>query len=272
MNDFSFSSEDFSVQNSKKYRLSIQLNPDGFSALLSNSAGDIIKLLHRTGLSDELLAEQFRNEPELIAFTHLPYQAVDILFTNPEISLIPEELYDPSLKNLLFDSVFPIEKNDLILEEKLSWMEAMLLFKLGEKQRRFLLLFKNEPTASHIAALHPVSYTSYPHWKNAVFLYVNGRHVMQSCYKDGSLEYLGIKTCIEVNDLVFNVLNVMKQVYGKPDAHPVYYSGSLKSSDEEIAILGRYLRKVAPMEDPLPFEIAGGMSGNYFTPLLEPGS
>jgi len=90
---------------------------------------------------------------------------------------------------------------------------------------------------------------------------------MLSCYKDGALEYQGIIEFTDANNLVYHILHSMKQVYGKPDHHPIYLSGTILAGDEAVMLLKKYIRNLHFFKNPLPFDIAGGVCENFFGPL-----
>ena len=46
MNDFKFVAEKFDIQNTLQYRLSIQVNKDGFSVLICDEASKLLQLQH----------------------------------------------------------------------------------------------------------------------------------------------------------------------------------------------------------------------------------
>lgn len=267
MNEFRYLSEEYKGQNTKQYRLSIQLNADGFSVLTRSNEGSILQLMHRNRMNTEEMIRLFKEDNEFLQLTHLSYERVVLLFGSPLTTLVPRELYEPGLKRLYFENLIPAKESELIMDSEIGLFDAILLFKLNEAEKRFLLLFRNEPEISHYSAFFPESHSSYPNFGNASFIYVNSGSVLQTCYRNGSLEFHGFSEWTEASDLVYHVLNVMKQVYGKPLQHPLYFSGIMTTGGEEAAMFKQYLKTVVPMRNELPFDIAGLASESFYTNL-----
>jgi hypothetical protein len=63
MNDFKYVSEDYNLNHTKNYRLSIQLNRDGFSVLIASEEKKILKIYHKNLRNQLAIAGELRDNP-----------------------------------------------------------------------------------------------------------------------------------------------------------------------------------------------------------------
>ena len=96
MNDFKFVSEEYSKNNTHKYRLSIQINPDGFSVLMIGEENTILQIIHTQTNAIENTRKLFRSEENLINLRELTFKSFD-LFIFPTFfrysSLLKKQFY-----------------------------------------------------------------------------------------------------------------------------------------------------------------------------------
>ena len=133
MNDFKYVSENYNINKTIAYRLSIQLNPDGFSVLIADVHKNILFLFHRQTEDFTESLTELRENMDLIPLANLRFARVNILVNTPEFILIPSELYSEDLKDLYFRYNHPLKDFEKVVASAVDIHKAILLFKLDEK-------------------------------------------------------------------------------------------------------------------------------------------
>ena len=114
MNDFKYVSEQYDLNKTIAYRLSIQLNPDGFSVLIADIHKNIMFLFHRQSETNAESITELKENTDLFPITKLRFNKAVILINTQEFTLVPQELYTEDLKELYFKYNHPLKDYETV--------------------------------------------------------------------------------------------------------------------------------------------------------------
>lgn len=268
MNDFKFVTEKFDIQNTSQYRLSIQVNRDGFSVLICDDESRLVQLQHfQTGSIKDSI-EFIKNNQSSDIYRHLNYRKFVIIINSTDYTLIPERYFDEDQESFLLRNSISVKEKEKVISCKTWNQDTRVIFKLNKEFKSFTSLFKNSPEIRHIAA-PLLSYAG----KNAgaeknYFIHSSGKVVHLLHMENRQLRFFNSFNAENAQEFVYHCINVHKRLGIDPN-NEVHYSGELSSESSEIIILQKYLHNISFLPNPLPFEIAGQQNENYFQNLIE---
>ncbi len=269
MNDFKFVSEKYSIQNTKNYRLSIQVNPDGFSVLAVNREGNILKIIHRKTGSITATQKVFKTEEDIIKLRELSFLSCILLVNSSKVILCPsEELFGLKphiLTNLEFENFngSSTEKRDL-KEKNISYN-----FVIDPELQNFFSSFHNEPRVNHLAGEFLGYIFARPEQDDiSCYIYTTPGIMHLAIVKEGELEYYNVYSGKNNDELLYHLMNTLRIL--KIDNNcGIYYSGHIVKTDDIWKILVRYRKDIRILPNEFNFELAGTINENYFTYLLK---
>lgn len=268
MNDFRFVSDKYDNNNTSQYRLSIQVNRDGFSVLICDYDGQILKLMHYQSGSLSASVEILKNEESLFPVKMLPFDRNILLVNTEEFTIVPNELYEPAYKELLFEYSHRKKASDLIIADRIENPDAWILFKLSEEFQSFVNQFKNSPGLKHVISTLAPYFQRKNNGSRSMYLHIAG-DVLHILYFDHDrTEFLNSFRVNNIDDIVYYAVNVSKKL-NLDLKEKVYLSGIIEPADQDFSFLNRYLANIELIPNEFPFEIAGQHHENYFLNLLE---
>ncbi len=269
MNDFKYVSDQYDINKANEYRLSIQLNPDGFSVLTANHHKDILFLFYRKTLSFKESLTELRENTVLLPVTSMKYARARILVNTPEFTLVPEDLYSSDLKELYYRYNHPLKDYEQILSARFETQNSILLYKLDEEYISLIKSFHNSPEIIHSS----IPYIDYIHdyqcGENEVFIHQAGHLLSVTTFTNGSLLLHNIHQIDSDNDVVYHTLNTIRQINVNRGMARILYSGTLDEGGYAMKTLLRYVKEILPLKNEFPFELAGDLKENYFINLLK---
>ena len=109
MNDFKYVSDDYNINKTIAYRLSIQLNPDGFSVLIADAHKNILFLFHRHGENfAECLNELKENMDLFPVYQSSVCKGCNHWSTPTNSHLVPAVYYSEDMRDLYFRYNHPL--------------------------------------------------------------------------------------------------------------------------------------------------------------------
>lgn len=188
------------------------------------------------------------------------------LFSSNRLLLMPSSLFDKDKKNELFLYNFqnynPVEKS--IFRNHISQLNSDLLFDIGldvieilhdiaenleiyHQGKVFLeicLLFQSEKKQN----------TSY------LFIDVLEKSALIALFQNGKLNFFNSNLFINIHDLVFFIVSLIKQYEINQKAIEIYISGKVNfSGDEVIAEIKKFFTSVYPFEYTKNYSLSSGL-------------
>jgi hypothetical protein len=268
MNDFKFVSEEYSIQNSKNYRLSIQLNPDGFSVLVTNEDRKVLKILHQQTGSLQNTRQLFKNREDLVKLRELSFKSVLILLNNEKISLIPDnEDYKDKRWNFYYLD-FEKTGESKILNSRVEGSGISCSFEIDHELHSLIRGFRNKPSIKHISTSLIARILSGSKEGMTAMIYSSPGLLHIAVGDKGSLEFYNAFKWETEEEMLFHLMNVLRKF--TVNELSVEYFGHLKKNGSSFKLLKKYIPKLQILPNVFSFEIAWDVNENYFG-FLYPG-
>ena len=266
MNDFKFVSEKYSIQNTENYRLSIQVNPDGFSLLMLDDEEKVITIIHRQTGSVKNTQKLFKQEEDFIKFRELSFRSFSLLINSNRVSLAPAEIeMDPGLlMNLEFDSVVKdgIRKRE-IQDKKLSYH-----FEIDNDLNSLLSDFRNSPKPEHLCGFFIDYIFSFHNSEDdSCYIYSTPCILHIARIEHNKLHKYNAYNGTNDEELLYHFVNTLHKLHIKNNTN-VFYSGHIVKADEFWKVMERYHKNIEILPNEFDFELAGNINENYFSYLL----
>ncbi len=268
MNDFIYVSDSYNLHNTGDYRLSIQINPDGFSFLMTDEQCDIIKLNHKATGSYAGTYVELKENVELLPLTGIDFKQLNLILNTHRISLVPQNLFDENLQDFVFALNHPVSGNVTLFNNLISEFQVNIVYDIPPELLKIINLFKNRPAISHLSC----SYLSYLKAKfnnpEGIFAHVAGNLVSLTSFTSEGLQYHNIIPINSENDIIYHILNASRQLKNDKSYNQVFLSGTITEKSQSMEQLNKYIPHIILLQNELPFELAWDLNENYFTNLL----
>lgn len=269
MNDLKIISEKYNLQEAKNYRMSIQLNPDGFSVLITSESGTPLKLIHRNTAEYSKVIDALKNDDDLRELPVLDFKETVIVLVNTLGTLVPVEFNNEKYRKLLFSIDHPIPDDPELRVSPDTFYGYNLIFSLTEPQKEIVRFFKNSPRLVHISQPFLELLAEKISLDTVMFLYSTGNTLFLTVVRENTLLFHNMISIADGNDLVYHAMNCYRNIFNDQETLKVIYTGDLEKGSEPIEILGRYLGDVEFFPNFLGFELAGEFNENYFITLQQ---
>jgi hypothetical protein len=268
MNDFKFVSEEYSIHNSKNYSLSIQLNKDGFSVLVSGEGNKILTIIHRQTGSLENTRKVFKNEEDYIKLRELSFKSFSILINTNQVSIYPGENITSAGPENLFKLEFEDQTGSYLKTSELESFKGITVFRISHEIDEFINSFRNDPEIRHLTSqfLNYISLRK-PENKNSVFIYTCPGIIHLAYLFFDDLKFYNSFSGKNNDELLYHLMNSLRQLNLPPDSG-IFYSGHLRQNDHSWKILNKYLPELKILPNEFNFELAWDVNENYFSYLL----
>ncbi len=243
----------FELKNTT-YKLSIQLNLNGFSFCIVNSKEEIIA--SEDYFSNEyVLSEQelytkittaFNTKPELQA----KFEKVVITYTNELYSFVPKDLFDAKHKELYFKFSIKTLATDLICDDELKSASIVNLFIPYVNINNYLLDHFNQFNFHHHSAVLVDYILSKKSTENStgLYLYFHSQHFDIIAIKEGELLLCNTYNQHSKEDVLYYLLFVIEQLGYSPET--VYVELLNLVPDEYFGLLYTYIRNINKTSKP----------------------
>lgn len=268
MNDFKFVSEKYSIKNTQDYRLSIQVNPDGFSLLILDKEGNIITIIHRQTGSVTNTRHLFKQEEELIKFRELSFRSSSLLINSSKVSLAPPEI-DVDADMLMHIQFGSLRKNKL---ERKATKDKQInyCFVIDQDLNNLFSDFRNHPVIEHLTgSFLDYIFSVHKHDKNACYIYTSPSICHFARLDKTTLQYYNLYRVRNDEEFLYHFVNTLDKLQLESDSEEVYYSGHIVKTDEIWKIMSGYHKNIITLPNEFDFELAGDMNENYFSYLFK---
>ena len=266
MNDFIYVSDNYNLHNTENYRLSIQINPDGFSFLMTDEQCGIIKLHHKATGSYLSTYFELKENVEFLPLTGINFKQHNLILNTHRVSIIPQDIFDEKLQDFIFALNHSITVKGTLSNNLIPEFQVNILFEIPPELQKIIGLFKNRPAISHLSC----SYLNYIKSKfpapEGIFAYVAGNLLSLTLFTHYGLKYHNIIPVSGENDIIYHILNACRQL--KKACNQVFLSGTLTENSPSMEQLNKYIPQIVLLKNELPFELAWDLNENYFTNLL----
>ncbi len=239
--------EQFDLNNSEQYTLSIRLSTDGFSFSIYNplSGNDFYYRVYPINSQRSMAANV---KAFLAATSELkhPFKQTNILVHSSRYTPVPLELFEDEQMEAIFYQNLPQQKNELILCNILGKTNTVILFSLDKLAHLFLS--EQFPSANFFAAVSPqIEHLSYKSTQgNNLKLYANihERSVDVLAFNRGSLLIVNTYQVSGSNDVNYYILNLWQQLKFDQQRDELHLIGQPESRKEVTTCLQKYIRHV----------------------------
>jgi len=235
---------EFEINNTSKYRLSIQISLNGFSFSITDIDKNKLLALQKSPVtisSDNFLTRRFTEWSSQHKLFKNNFAETRLLFNTEKFTLVPGEVYIEEKQDDIFRLVFGKQTGNSLKEIFIEDLPGHLLYTIPDELEEAL---KN--TFSNYFLLHPVAVlnrkiqnTDRKDKKNMV-LYFEKNYFFLLFYVDNKLQLINSFSFIHINDVIFYILSVLKQQETRKDDVKLFLAGDINSDDELHKNLKKY--------------------------------
>ena len=239
--------EQFDLNKSEQYTLSIRLSTDGFSFSIYNplSGNDFYYRVYPVNTQRSMAA----NVKAFLAATDElkhPYKQTNILIHSFRYTPVPLELFEDEQMEAIFYQNLPQQKNEVILCNVLGKTNSVILFSLDKLTH--LLLSEQFPAARFFSAVSPqienLSYKSAQGNNLKLYANMHDRSVDAFAFNKGQLLLVNSFQTSGNNDINYYLLNLWQQLKFDQERDELHLIGQLESRKEVTACMQKYIRHV----------------------------
>lgn len=242
----------FVKENSIQYILSIRFATDGLSFCVHDSSNRLLLFSHQVYQPDSRMEGltkiyQILTTEEIL---NLPYQKVYLLFCKQEKTLIPLPAFHKDHLAELYRLCFPLEKKEEFLTRLIPRSECYFV----ESHPTQLLTFlkTHYPAAVMINHAYPFiihSLTAAIFPQEYLFIDIQNRYFDLLLIHDKKITLFNTFTYRSVTDIVFHILNSLKQTNTNKETVQTTISGELVNDPKLFNTLNTYIPNVSLLKD-----------------------
>ena len=234
--------------NNTTYKLSIQLNLNGFSFCIANSERQIIveencfelQQLSSEQVLFEKLKQAFDTKPELQA----KFEIIEVIYAHELYCFVPKEIYDSTNKAAYFKYTLKTLATDYISEDTVAAVPIINLFIPYVNINNYLVERFNEFSYRHSSSLllDYVLKKEALETQKKVYLYFQINHFDIIVLKGSKLELFNTFSHQASTDVLYYTLFVLEQLGLSPESTTVKILNDCKS--EVFELLFTYIRNL----------------------------
>ncbi len=240
------------TENTKNYKLSIQLSLDGFSFCILDTERNKylgIESYDFQGVSSFFTLKNILSEhvPKN-KWLKKPYNSVSIIFENPKTTLVPMPLFDPKQTEKYLDFNHTTEINDVVKFDHLPNLDAVNVYSIPENILNCLM--KNFPDAGihHFAgSLIETLLIKYKNRSDGHLVFANIRKSWFDIIvlKNRQMIYFNSFKYKASEDFVYFLIYVFEQINLNPEENELILTGNILKMSSLFEITFKYIRKVS---------------------------
>ena len=239
--------EQFDLNKSEQYTLSIRLSTDGFSFSIYNPllGNDFYFRVYPVNTQRSMAAnvKSFLTATEELRH---PFKQINILIQSERYTPVPLELFeDEQMESLFYQNLTKLQ-NEVILCNILGKTNTVILFSLDKLTH--LYLTEQFPTARFFSAVSPqIEHLSYrSNQGNNYKLYANlhDRYMEVFAFDKGRLLLTNTYQTSSCNDADYYLLNLWQQLHFDQERDEIHLIGPLGARKEVTNCLEKYIRHV----------------------------
>lgn len=250
-----FFETDFVQFNSRTCSLVIEFSEDSFSFSILNQSTNTVLY---TSVSDIFIDVNFSSEQQFQTIFNTEkvfgysFGKVIVLIDNLYSTLVPSVLFDANQKESYLSFNFNMPKTEWIfLNNPFFQLEYQLVYALPKALYNILKTHFSEVNFTSSAAI----LLSFLHQKNVAQHYFHlhlGLKQMQCIYfENKQLQFHNLFSFDNTEEIIYNVLNVYKQLGLSNDRTILHVSGVLSEDSEKYALLYNYIKYIQFVDKPL---------------------
>lgn len=236
---------DFTI--SHQYTLSIRLSTDGFSFSIYNPINDHSVFFFEHAVDPDLsLTANFKKLMEKYACLHYTYKKINIVYESPRYTTVPLEFFEEERQEVVFYQNHPGMPQETVLYNLLRKNSAVVVFGLpkGLKKEMEELL----PAALFYHTVTPLceyfSDKSRMGNNKKMFVTLCRDRIYVVCYERGKLLFSNAFTCKTIEDRLYYLLHIWKQLGFDQIRDEMHLAGILTEKEKFTEELKRFVKQV----------------------------
>jgi hypothetical protein len=179
-------------------------------------------------------------------FEDLSPEEVNIFVNTQKTALVPAELYNTDDQEAFFTLNHPISEKEIIYEQKLDRINAVMLFAIPEVMETAFTSLGIEWNLYHadacwLEALHMVHRDRED---EHVHIDIQPEEISIAVYKNDKLLLYNTFICSTPEDRLYFIMFVSEQLHISPQKDTYFLSGQINRSDDSYLLFARYLAKM----------------------------
>lgn len=240
------------TDNSEKYIVSIRLRSGGlsFSGYEPSVGGSFFyrEVEFDRAVSFIISLKEFFFANDFLAWM---YKRIHVICVSPIYSLVPDDYFLDNKEERLLDFSFSASGRHCLVDT-LREQRAKLVFGVDEEVYEFCSRSLLHPAFSHYMT-SPL--TLWKRWSGAgltrqMYVVIERKRMDVVCYAQGQLLFVNSYQVDQLNDIMYYILYVWRQVGLDQEEDRLYLLGESSSQTRVMERLRIYLRHVEPMEIP----------------------
>jgi hypothetical protein len=246
----SFVDEAFSTSSNSEYRLIILLGTDGLKAAVydkqSNKFIAFEYFSFQNAFRPDVVAELFSSAAKESAIISHKYRNVTCVIENNLSTLVPEALYEADRKSMYLKFNSKLEGDELILEDRLSSLEARNIFALPFAVKAAVdSMFSNVKYHHYSSPLiEGLMIQSKNITKKQIFVHVQATHFEVTVTEGKKLLFYNSFNHHSPEDFMYYLLFVFEQLHLNPETSELQLLGEIERSSSIFNLLQKYVRNI----------------------------
>jgi len=266
MNEFKYVSDNYNLDKSINYRLSIQFNKDGFSVLVLSDQNHIEKIFHKNTGGIQGTIEELKDNSFITEVTRLSFKKIVLSINDSRFSLLPNNDFSLIEAKGLLSLEHGLSGDCKVFISKLEHSEIPMVF-TDKSFKPATALFYNHPEITHINS-HLSKYAHHSlKLNNDILFYCSGKMLQVLVFNNSTLFSINAFDISNEADVLFYALSLLKNLPEDITVDNCYFGGIIDEESKSYQKLKSELPGFTSLKNELPFELAG-IQENYFTYLL----
>lgn len=236
--------QSFEINNTKEYKLSIQVSLDGFSFFVTHKTERQLLALKNTPVtisSEKFLARRFAEWTISEEILSKPFSAITICFITPIFTLVPMEFHDKGKENSVVNLLFYTQVASQIIDNSIDRLNTKLLFSIPvDLRNEFDRFFKNYTLIHAGTVLTQQIQQIISNEGTGLTLFFSPGSFFLFLQKENDLVLANSFAYNHPNDVLYFVLSAIKQNNIKPRQCKLLISGQIEKEGEYITLLKNY--------------------------------
>lgn len=262
MKDFVVFNETFNINKTSTYSLAVQFSYSGYSYSVTDAIRGRYVALKHVNFKEQLDEEQFLKQLKKIiksdAFLNKSYKSVGFMFVSSKSVLVPDEVFDKNHLSEYLKFVHPLNQYEELHYNHVKSLNTFNVFSIPSHLTTLLVNQFPQIEFFHqsslmLSSLSKLSLVN----KNLFSIHVNSTFAYISIFKEKVLHYHNPIKYQTDTDLLYHILNLMKQMQINPKHIPVFMSGFVEKNDNLYKLLHNYLADISfldlPKESPFNY-------------------
>jgi hypothetical protein len=243
---------EFATGSENKKSLSIELLPDGFSfCILDNSEFRYVvlesyKIDHPAGSEQWLqVLREFWNESP---WGKSHFDKISVSWFSSQLVLIPFALFDPTKKEIYFNSTNTLAEDHVVLYDRLNNLEAYGQYAIPQEVKNLVDDLFPSSRIRHSGTVlieSLLSSLSLNEWSASLVLNIGRKHFDILLFEQGKMLFFNSFRYEEFGDMMYYLFFVLEQFAIEASSIDALLMGEISLDSERYRNLSQYFRKVS---------------------------